>query len=108
MTTCQWVAAPKYERRCEGPFPASIDAARSPRYPPPRQQEFGSIYTKQVLKLSGFALVIVGTVGLLVTEFAVDWGDDGSRPFTLAFAAANALGLAALAVAHWGVKPRAG
>ncbi|RLC92442.1 MAG: hypothetical protein DRI39_08305 [Chloroflexi bacterium] len=56
--------------------------------------------TVPVFKLSGFVLVAVGTLGLLVTELAVDWGDDGSRPFTLGFAAANALGLAALAFSH--------
>ncbi|MDH4140480.1 MAG: hypothetical protein OEV43_07905 [Coriobacteriia bacterium] len=47
-------------------------------------------------KMAGFALVIVGTLGLLLNEFVLDWG----RPATLSFAAANAAGLLVLGLAY--------
>jgi len=50
----------------------------------------------------GFVLVAIGTAGLLANEFVLAWG----RPATLAFAAANVVGLVALAVA--GLKGRCG
>ena len=59
---------------------------------------------RDVVKLAGFLLVIIGLVGLLVTEFVVDWGNGSSRGFTLAFAAVDALGLAMVAFAQWGIK----
>jgi len=46
--------------------------------------------------MAGFALVIVGTLGLLLNEFVLDWG----RPATLSFAAANAAGLLVLGLAY--------
>lgn len=39
-----------------------------------------------------FILLIIGTIGLLVTEFVTGWG----RGATITFACLNALGLAAL------------
>jgi len=45
-----------------------------------------------------FALVAVGTLGLLANEFVFSWG----RIATLAFAAANGIGLVALGIALWG------
>ncbi len=55
---------------------------------------------KQAIKLSGFILIFIGTLGLLVGEFAFDWG----RGVTLVFAALDALGLAALAFTYWGMR----
>jgi hypothetical protein len=55
---------------------------------------------KQAIKTIGFSLIIIGTVGLLVTEFAVD----GGRPYTLTFAAINVVGLATLAIDHWTIR----
>lgn len=51
---------------------------------------------KQVVKFSGFVLVIIGTFGLLITEFISDWG----RTATLTFAALNIVGLAKLAFTY--------
>jgi len=55
---------------------------------------------KEVVKLSGFILLIIGTLGLIITEFIFDWG----RAATLTFAALNVVGLATLAFAHWGIQ----
>jgi len=55
---------------------------------------------KQVVKLSGFILLIIGTLGLLINEFIFDWGSIA----TLTFAAVNVVGLAILAFAFWGMK----
>jgi len=54
----------------------------------------------EVLKLVGFILIAIGTIGLLVNEFVLDWG----RAATLIFAAFNCVGLASLAFVHWGRK----
>ena len=55
---------------------------------------------KNHIKLIAFALLIVGTLGLLANEFIFDWGS----PATLTFAVFNVVGLALLAFAHWGIK----
>ncbi|MFC2017337.1 hypothetical protein ACFLUD_02860 [Chloroflexota bacterium] len=55
---------------------------------------------KEVIKVSGFILLIVGTVGLLINEFAVGWG----RTATVTFAIINLVGLITLAVTHWCCK----
>ena len=55
---------------------------------------------KQVIELSGFILLIIGTLGLLINELIFDWGGTA----TLTFAAVNVVGFAALAFAHWGMK----
>jgi len=55
---------------------------------------------KQVVKLSGFILIIIGTLGLLINEFIFDWGSIA----TLTFAAVNVVGFAILAFAFWGMK----
>ncbi len=55
---------------------------------------------KQVVKLSGFILITIGILGLLVNAFIFDWG----RPITLTFASVNVVGLATLAFAHWSMK----
>ena len=44
----------------------------------------------------------MGTLGLLITEFVVDQG----RPYTLTFAAINAVGLATLAIEHWVIRSK--
>jgi hypothetical protein len=60
---------------------------------------------KQVFKVVGFSLLIIGTVGLLVTEFALESGCTASL-LTKVFAAFNGVGLATLAYAHWGMRSR--
>jgi len=45
---------------------------------------------KEILKLTSFILLIIGTLGLLITEFAFEWGSAA----TLIFAALNVVGLA--------------
>lgn len=54
----------------------------------------------EVAKLSGFVLLIIGTLGLIVNEFIFDWGSTA----TLTFAALNVAGFATLAFTHWGMK----
>ena len=49
------------------------------------------------VKLSAFVLLIVGTIGLLVSEFVADWG----RDTTITFACLNVLGLVVLAFTTW-------
>jgi hypothetical protein len=44
-----------------------------------------------------FALLAIGTLGLLLNEFVLTWG----RPATLIFAAASAIGLLALGLAQF-------
>jgi hypothetical protein len=50
-----------------------------------------------------FALVAVGTVGLVVGEFV-----EVGRAFTLVFAAANLVGLVGVAAQLFGARPRRG
>ena len=52
---------------------------------------------KEVAKLSGFILIIIGTFGLLINEFIFDWGSTA----TITFAAVNVVGFAILAFAFW-------
>ena len=52
---------------------------------------------RKVIELSPFALLIIGTLGLLVNEFVFDWG----KTATLIFAAANVIGLLALGLTYW-------
>ena len=51
---------------------------------------------REATKLSAFILLIIGTVGLLVNEFAFDWGG----VTTLVFAIVNLIGLATLVVTY--------
>ncbi|GAH49725.1 unnamed protein product [marine sediment metagenome] len=55
---------------------------------------------KEVVRLSGFILLAIGTFGLLVNELAMDWG----RTATITFAIINLVGFITLAVSHWGFK----
>jgi hypothetical protein len=58
---------------------------------------------KQAIRILGFSLIIAGTVGLLVIEFALESGCTASL-LTKVFASFNGVGLAALAYAHWGMR----
>jgi len=59
---------------------------------------------REVVKLSGFILLIIGTVGLIITEIIIRWGGVAVWHYlTLTFGVVNALGLATLAFAHWGI-----
>ena len=55
---------------------------------------------REVIKVTAFILLIIGTVGLLVNEFVTDWG----RVVTLIFAVSNCIGLATLALTYLGRK----
>jgi len=55
---------------------------------------------KNHIELIAFALLILGTLGLLANEVIFAWGP----PATLTFAVLNVVGLALLAYAHWGMK----
>ena len=56
------------------------------------------ISREAIMKLTAFILLIIGTVGLLLNEFAFDWG----RTATITFAVINFIGLVALAFIIWG------
>lgn len=49
------------------------------------------------MALIAFILLIIGTIGLLLNEFVLDWG----RVATLIFAASNLIGLATLVFSYW-------
>ena len=51
----------------------------------------------EVAKWSAFILLMIGTLGLLVNEFVLDWGTIA----TLIFAALNVVGLIILAFVNW-------
>ena len=55
---------------------------------------------REAIKLTAFIILIVGTIGLLVNEFATNWG----RAVTLIFAIFNRIGLATLAITYFGKK----
>ena len=59
---------------------------------------------KQGVKLSGFILLIIGTLGLIITEIIILGGAVVWQYFTLTFGAVNVVGFATLAFAHWGMK----
>ena len=52
---------------------------------------------RNFVKISGFTLIIVGTVGLLLNEFVLTY----SSSRTIIFAVANFVGLVNLAFAHF-------
>ncbi len=54
----------------------------------------------EAIRAGAFALLIVGTVGLLANEYVFHWG----RTATLWFAASNAVGLVAMGLAHLGKR----
>jgi len=53
-----------------------------------------------IAKLSAFIILIIGTIGLLINEFVLDWGTSA----TIIFAVFNFMGLATLAVTYLGKK----
>lgn len=55
---------------------------------------------REATRLSGFILLGIGTIGLLINEFICDRGSTA----TLTFAAVNIVGLAILAFTYWGMK----
>jgi len=55
---------------------------------------------KEIIKLGGFILLIIGTLGLLVNELVLNWG----RTATVTFAIINLVGLITLAVTYWSLK----
>ncbi len=55
---------------------------------------------RKVVRLSGFILLLIGTLGLLINEFAFDWG----RAAPVTVAVFNVAGLASLAITHGGRK----
>ena len=55
---------------------------------------------REVIKTSAFILLIVGTIGLLINEFAFNWG----RVATLVFAIVNFIGLAILGITYSRIK----
>ena len=55
---------------------------------------------REIVKLSAFILLIIGTLGLLINELVFDWG----RIATLIFASINIIGLAILAFTYFGRK----
>ena len=55
---------------------------------------------REFIKISGFVLIAVGTVGLLLNEFV--W--DTSSSCTIIFAVVNFVGLVNLAFAHFGMR----
>jgi len=56
----------------------------------------------EITKLGAFILLVIGTIGLLVNDFILDWG----RIATVSFAALNVLGLAILAFVTWGINDK--
>ena len=54
----------------------------------------------EVARLSGFILLIIGTLGLLINEFVFE----GGRAATLTFAVFNLVGFTTLAFVFWGMK----
>jgi len=59
-----------------------------------------NVEMREFIKISGFVLIFVGTVGLLLNEFV--WGTGSSC--TISFAVANFVGLVSLAFAHFAMR----
>ncbi|MFC1961535.1 hypothetical protein ACFLWN_00590 [Chloroflexota bacterium] len=57
---------------------------------------------RELLKISASILITIGTIGLLLNEFA--WEHSSTR--TIIFAAVNLVGLVNLAFAHFGMRAR--
>jgi hypothetical protein len=55
---------------------------------------------RNFIKISGFVLVVIGTAGLLLNEFA--WTHSSTR--TIIFAVVNLVGLVDMAFAHFGIE----
>ena len=59
---------------------------------------------KQFIKITAFILILIGTAGLLLNEFA--WEHSSTR--TIIFAVVNFVGLVNLAFAHFAMRDRQG
>ncbi len=57
---------------------------------------------KEFIKLSGFILIAIGTIGLLLNEFA--WEHSSTR--TIIFAVVSFVGFTNLALAHFGMRDK--
>jgi hypothetical protein len=57
---------------------------------------------RKFIKISGFVLVTVGTIGLLLNEFV--WSGGTTR--TIIFAVVDFVGLVNLAFAFWGMRKK--
>ena len=55
---------------------------------------------REAIKLIAFIFLTIGTLGLLINEYAFDWG----RVATLVFAIANFLGLAILVSSYFKMR----
>ena len=55
---------------------------------------------REIVKLSAFILLGIGTLGLLINELVFDWG----RIATLAFASINIIGFVILGFTYFGRK----
>jgi hypothetical protein len=55
---------------------------------------------RNFIKISAFALIIIGTAGLLLNEFVFEY----SSTRTVIFAVVNFVGLVNLAFAFWGMR----
>jgi len=55
---------------------------------------------RNFIKISAFVLIIIGTVGLLLNEFVLEY----SSTRTIIFAVVDFVGLVNLAFAFWGMR----
>ena len=59
-----------------------------------------NVNMRELVKISGFVLIFVGTVGLLLNEFVLD----APSSCTITFAVVNFVGLVSLAFAHFAMR----
>jgi hypothetical protein len=59
---------------------------------------------KTFIQVSGFVLVAIGTIGLLLNEFVLGGSAEVARNRTLIFSVSNLVGLVNLAFSHFGMK----
>jgi len=59
---------------------------------------------KQFIKLSGFILIAIGTIGLLLNEFFLGGTGTISHNRTIIFAVVSLVGFINLALAHFGMR----
>ena len=58
------------------------------------------MYLRNILKIAGFALIVIGTAGLLLNEFL--WEYSSTR--TIIFGVVDFVGLVDLAFSHFGMR----
>jgi len=59
---------------------------------------------RELIKLSGFILIIIGTAGLLLNEFVFDQSVAIARNRTIIFAVVSFVGFVNLVFSHFGMK----